>query len=132
MQSSHCRFFQQYVLTVGPSFMVRLEFSHSLRHSRWMWLIVPAHLHGDISGSTPIFSSPKQILQTFPSIILAFFSSSYLNFSFCMFLFNLFLCFLYAFPSIREDALSLSCSGSAIVFSLLLSPWFIGEVNLLS
>jgi hypothetical protein len=46
--------------------------------------MVPAHLQGDINGSHFSFSSPRQILQTLPSTILACYSFSFnLSFYFC-------------------------------------------------
>ena len=94
LQSSHSSAFQQYVLTQSPSFFDLLELSHSRRHPRWMWLMVPAHLHGDINGSSFSFSSPRQILHTFYSYAsLAF----WINISFlacaCFCLSDLFLLF---------------------------------------
>lgn len=88
LQSSHSNAFQQYVLTHSPSFMLRFEFSHSLKHSKWMWLMVPAHLQGEIKGSVPSFSSPRHILQTLPSMAsLAFASIWSCNFNFCFWFF---------------------------------------------
>lgn len=44
--------------------LVRLPFSHCFKHSTWIVFIVPAHMHGLISGSKRASSSsPRQILQ---------------------------------------------------------------------
>ena len=86
LQSSHSNAFQQYVFTLSDSFFDFLEFSHSRRHSRWIWLMVPAHLQGDINGLLFSFSSPKHILQIFYSATsLAFFSNSNWSFYFWSF-----------------------------------------------
>lgn len=65
LHSSHSRFFQKNVETTSPLLQIFLLISHSLRHSRWMSPMEPAHLHGEksglLSGSS---SSPRQILHT--------------------------------------------------------------------
>ena len=104
LHSSHSRAFQQYVFTYGPSFLLRLELSHSRKHSKCIWLIVPAHLHGDIIGSPCSFSSPKHILQTLPSH----------NFAYCYNfnrIFNLFLYDLLCFLLFLTDLSNASCSS---------------------
>jgi hypothetical protein len=82
LHSSHSIAFQQYVDTYGPSFDVFLELSHSLKHSRWINLHVPEHLQGEINGSSSVFSSPRHILQTWPTI---FSCCSFINASFISF-----------------------------------------------
>jgi len=67
LQSSHSRAFQQYVLTAGFSLKDRLLLSQPLRHSICICFIVPSHLQGAMRGSSSVFSSPRQILQTRPS-----------------------------------------------------------------
>ena len=97
LHSSHSSDFQQYVMTYSPVLIVFFELSHSLKHSKWMWLMVPAHLQGEISGSALSFSSPKQIRHTFPSISLAC-SFSFIFISLCFIFFYFFfliLCLCY-------------------------------------
>ena len=48
-----------------PSFVAFLLSSHSVRHFKWIYFIVPEHLQGDMSGSAAsVLSSERQILHT--------------------------------------------------------------------
>jgi hypothetical protein len=104
LHNSHSSAFQQYVFTVTFSLKDRLLSNHSRKHSIWIYFIVPLHLHGEISGFSAVFSSPRHILQMLSSSgsSLFSFSSSYSDFF-----------FLWVEPSL--------CSDVAIGFK----SWFI-------
>lgn len=63
LHNSHSIYFQQNVVTCGATLLVRLEFSHCLRQSTWIFFIVPEHIQGLIRGFKCWSSSPKHILQ---------------------------------------------------------------------
>ena len=70
---------------------------------------MPAHLQGEISGSAVSFSSPKQILQTLPSIANFACSASF-NFNLCFYCLLLFtlLCYsLFSFDAVYSFSFTL-------------------------